>query len=363
MDFEINNIQYKKKITISELSTLQLDRPELQRDLSQETIQQIIDFQKNHYEKKGSFLFIGDLQIAISIDNNQMYLIDGQHRYYAILRELSDIMPDYIISLNFIKIQNSNNAIVEYPTLEDAFILINKYTPIPRYILDCLEQEYSSNYRKIIDHFRTYVKREYKPYISEAKKPRDPNINLDKMSNKIMDDSIILFQFIKDGQELFQYMKYINKNIWAAFDVEKKGEKVAGKPFHGFVQYMLTTKENNWTSSVLLLNRFKSEADKSPPPPPPTAAAANNRKGIPQKVKYDLWENYFGKNYNDQTCPVCEQTKISIIHFEAGHIIAAANGGDDTLDNLRPICEKCNRSMGTEHMDLYKEKYYPKRKK
>ena len=351
MDLEINNIQFKRRVSLSELVTLPLNRPEIQRDLNQETIQKIIDFQSKRYEEKNSFLFIGDLQIALDVDNNNLYLIDGQHRYYSILNTLYTIMPEYIISLNFIKVSSINN---DYPSIEDVFILINKYTPIPKYILECVN---IGNYKLIIDQFRNYIKREYKQYISDAKKPRDPNINLDKMCNKIMSDSIIIFQYIKDGRELFEYMKYINSTLWVNFDIEGRGNKIDGRPFYGYVQYGLI-KENDWVSSIELIERFKNMAINTAEESTSEQSDGGKRKNIPKKIKNDLWKKFYGENYNS-LCLICNES-ISVVSFEAGHIISVAAGGSDNIDNLRPICIQCNRSMGAENMDTYTKKYYQK---
>jgi len=351
MDIEINSIQYKKILTLKELLILPIDRPELQRDLNLETVQQIINYQTKRFDEKKSFLFIGDLQVVINIDDNTLYLIDGQHRYYAILKNLCELMPEYTISLNFIRISNKEDDI--YPSIEDAFILINKYTPIPKYILDCCDGKNINYYKLIIDQFKNYVKREYRQYISESKNPRAPNINLDKMCDKIMSDSIILFQYIKDGVELFDYMKYINKNLWIDFDNEKKGNKVIDRPFYAFVQYTLT-KENDWTSSIILINKFKNAAIVSD-----TTDVVNKiiRKSIPKKIRDDLWIAYCGENYNS-LCFVCSDP-ISVKSFEAGHIIPASEGGSNNIDNLKPICGNCNKSMGVENMIQYKNRYYP----
>jgi hypothetical protein len=392
-DFEINELQFKRKISISDMLMLKLERPELQRDLNLETVQKIVDYQSKRYSETGSFFFVGDLHVTINVQNGCLYLIDGQHRYYAILQELYKIMPEYIISLNFIKISDIRGDI--YPSLEDVFILINKYTPIPKYILDCASSNLinaegekctlSSNsisskklelnyYKLIIDQFRTYMKKEYKPYLSEAVRPRDPNISLDKMCDKIMNDSIILFQYIKDGTELFNYMKYINNKIWTKFDPEKKGNKVINKPLYAYVQYILNA-ENDWTSNIKLIQDFISTMETATTttetaitaatattettatvPDTPVLVESTKRKHIPQKVRQDLWKKYYGENYN-ALCLICKQ-QISINIFEAGHIISAADGGGDNIDNLRPICRDCNRSMGTKNMDYYIEKYY-----
>ncbi|NDG68463.1 MAG: hypothetical protein EB135_03170, partial [Proteobacteria bacterium] len=39
--------------------------------------------------------------------------------------------------------------------------------------------------------------------------------------------------------------------------------------------------------------------------------------------------------------------------FECGHIIAEAKGGETSLENLRPICSTCNKSMKTINMNDY----------
>ena len=36
--------------------------------------------------------------------------------------------------------------------------------------------------------------------------------------------------------------------------------------------------------------------------------------------------------------------------FECGHVKAKTNGGKNSVENLRPICGICNKSMGTNHM-------------
>ena len=56
-------------------------------------------------------------------------------------------------------------------------------------------------------------------------------------------------------------------------------------------------------------------------------------------------------------CYVC-RTSISIWDFECGHVVAESNGGETTLNNLRPICGVCNKSMGTMDLEEYKKTYF-----
>lgn len=43
--------------------------------------------------------------------------------------------------------------------------------------------------------------------------------------------------------------------------------------------------------------------------------------------------------------------------FHAGHIISDKDKGKVELENLRPLCSKCNLSMGSENMFEFISKY------
>ena len=45
--------------------------------------------------------------------------------------------------------------------------------------------------------------------------------------------------------------------------------------------------------------------------------------------------------------------------FECGHVQSEATGATLQVDNFRPICKKCNNSMGTKHMRDYIAEQYP----
>lgn len=79
-------------------------------------------------------------------------------------------------------------------------------------------------------------------------------------------------------------------------------------------------------------------------------------KNIPQTVRNSVWLKYIGEYYNGK-CFCCNLETISKGNYECGHIVSKKNGGDITLENLRPICSLCNRSMGTQNMIKFMEKY------
>ena len=54
-------------------------------------------------------------------------------------------------------------------------------------------------------------------------------------------------------------------------------------------------------------------------------------------------------------CPCCNTEIITVWTFEMGHKLSRAAGGTMDLDNLRPICSICNKSMGKKHWVDYKK--------
>lgn len=79
---------------------------------------------------------------------------------------------------------------------------------------------------------------------------------------------------------------------------------------------------------------------------------------IPPKLKKQVWEKYTKiPNATENPCYVCNDT-ITVWEFECGHVKAFINGGLTTVNNLRPICSSCNRSMGKKDLYTYKKEYY-----
>ncbi len=71
---------------------------------------------------------------------------------------------------------------------------------------------------------------------------------------------------------------------------------------------------------------------------------------IPAAVRRTVWNTYIGEEIGLTECYVGCKTKISQMTFECGHVEAESKGGLTIVENLRPICSSCNRSMGTRNM-------------
>jgi 5-methylcytosine-specific restriction endonuclease McrA len=68
-----------------------------------------------------------------------------------------------------------------------------------------------------------------------------------------------------------------------------------------------------------------------------------------------LWEIHFGKSLIGN-CYCCNEQIQYNKNYEAGHIEAEARGGKTEINNLKPVCRTCNRSMGTMNMEEFKKR-------
>tara|TARA_B100000035_G_C20841351_1_gene483197 strand:- start:289 stop:552 length:264 start_codon:yes stop_codon:yes gene_type:complete len=70
---------------------------------------------------------------------------------------------------------------------------------------------------------------------------------------------------------------------------------------------------------------------------------------IPKAVREQLWLKTYGQEFKGK-CDVswCDN-EINVFDFTVGHNVPKSKGGRDTLCNLRPICSRCNSSMGNRY--------------
>lgn len=82
-----------------------------------------------------------------------------------------------------------------------------------------------------------------------------------------------------------------------------------------------------------------------------------NINKIPHTLRTLVWKTYASNIYLSSKCYCCRNNVISIDNFMCGHIESRLDGGSLDLDNLRPICNSCNTSMGSMNMNIFIKKY------
>jgi len=72
---------------------------------------------------------------------------------------------------------------------------------------------------------------------------------------------------------------------------------------------------------------------------------------IPQKLREEVWIQSMGLKYSGPCMTPWCTSCISVFDFHVAHKVAESKGGSTTLDNLIPLCAKCNLSMGTKSFE------------
>jgi len=66
---------------------------------------------------------------------------------------------------------------------------------------------------------------------------------------------------------------------------------------------------------------------------------------IPKALREQIWLRDIGRKYEGKCKIVWCENKMTVFDFQCGHDIPESHGGETILENLVPICSRCNLSM------------------
>jgi 5-methylcytosine-specific restriction endonuclease McrA len=66
---------------------------------------------------------------------------------------------------------------------------------------------------------------------------------------------------------------------------------------------------------------------------------------IPKALREQVWLKFNGRVYDAKCYIKWCKNNITVYDYECSHCIPEKNGGPTTLENLRPCCSRCNKSM------------------
>jgi len=66
---------------------------------------------------------------------------------------------------------------------------------------------------------------------------------------------------------------------------------------------------------------------------------------IPKALREQVWLKQYGKQYSAKCATIWCENKMTVFDFQCGHDIPESKGGETILENLVPICARCNLSM------------------
>lgn len=84
------------------------------------------------------------------------------------------------------------------------------------------------------------------------------------------------------------------------------------------------------------------------------------KQRIPAVLRQQVWLTYIGSKFQ-VPCLCCQHTAITPFLFECAHVMAESQGGSTTVENLRPCCGMCNRSMGKRNFFEFQKEFFSKK--
>ena len=340
---QINN-KIIGKINNKILLDIEINIPNEQRIRDDTKVNEIIEYQEDYYKKNGIFNFIGIINIHLC--DEKYYLVDGQHRYNSIkkLTNMGYELIDIGVELVFV------NSMEE---LKINYKLINKNTPLP---------EFPENIDKNIpeDVARSFFEKYANIWsASNTSRVRRPHINKNNFQEAL---GILTNELnIKTSNELLNIVESYNSKIsnWSIEnfpkyktfkDPSKIEEKCKStKLYLGLFTHHSDDYGYGWVKNIIR-DKTGREIKHNP--------SNTFKRKIPKKIRVESWNQNINKSLGNVLCICCNSTEITPFIFEAGHIIPKSKGGEDTVNNLLPICIGCNRSMACMNMGDYIEKYH-----
>ena len=273
----------------------------------------------------------------------------------------------YIFTINYDnsldKINELNKITKDYNIEIKEKKYMNYYTNVTHYyndILNIFNQKNNDSFKiiNIINILETYS-REYNI------------INNDNTNNKTIDNPMmkIAVKKIVPSSRLFykqnnefnlcdSFNDTINKSIIEQI-IEKPNRKIAMKvkPIievkpEGKTEVKEEVKPSKDVKTDIEINFVEEVKPKK-----------KGKEKIPVAVRKIVWNTYIGKDNVKGKCLCCNGEDITSTNFECGHVKSEKNGGEVSIDNLRPICSSCNKSMGTNDMDEFMTRYKIKKPK
>lgn len=82
------------------------------------------------------------------------------------------------------------------------------------------------------------------------------------------------------------------------------------------------------------------------------------KESIPRAVREQVWLVHVGQKFQVPCRVVWCTNTINVFDFQCGHNIPESKGGKTTVENLIPICSRCNLSMGSQYtIDQWNAKF------
>lgn len=334
-----------------------IDIPNEQRIRDDNKVKEIIELQDLYKKKHGHFNFLGSINIHEC--GEKYYLVDGQHRFAAMKKLFNNHgYDDLSVVIELTRVENIEE-------LKYNYSMVNKNTELPEFPDDIdknIPEKVAQYFFMEYPDIWTTKKRNIRPRLNKNNFQEAIGYLLSKINknykqlNKEMCDVEDLKNMIleKNNKMSNWHVEIYNKNIRKLKSWPKHLEEChKNKIYLGM--YNHTNEEYGYEWIKEIVKDYTGEILKKAP-------RKNKKKKIPKNLRNEVWNKYNNEKSTMAKCYCCDIEALHITKsWHCGHVIAEHNGGNLTVENLRPVCGSCNSSMGTQNLYDYMEKYYSNR--
>jgi len=329
------------KIMSKDFLMIDISIPNAQRIRDDDKVKDILLYQLEQLKTKGCCNIMGVINIHYCKSTNELYLVDGQHRYEAIRK---------INETNNIPLLFELITVDTMLELKDNYKLVNMNTPLPEFpeTID----------KNIPEEVAQYFKMAYPNIWSKNSRARRPHIYFNFFQEAlgvIVDELGIkhkeeLLKLIVERNETLSKWQLENYPDYKQINPDMLDKCREYKIYFGLYKHVSDDFRYEWVRDIIKHNTGKDIK---------LNICQTKKKNISKTLKTTLWDKFIGKDKRSAYCICCMNKEIKIEDFHAGHITPESCGGKTDESNLLPICAQCNTSMGSINMELFVRNNFP----
>jgi len=375
----------KNRVSLETVATvLRYTFPALQRSVDEAHVMAMVEDQRREFDSIGEFSLLQSLSVArMQQQDNRVYVLDGQHRVrcFMRLRELGYPVDSVIVPV-------VSYRVADRAELAAYFNRINQNLPVHPLDLRDGEEDPRARFAKA---FVAWMQSTYGPYVKRTTGGagvRCPHIALEHLKDEIgkridVDGGT---PFDADGalRSMCSAVRSFDTTMRAIhLEDDQDLDDIVRKRMDDCAKKVATTRGQRQPSSVCYLGMFRkyewldacvecvrNAADSSVEVVVPrwlcrslassfggaTASySSSRRERVSHVVRREVWAKVNIRDYDAGRCYTCGED-LRFHEMECGHVVAHAMGGRAELSNLMPVCKTCNRDMGVQNLEDYKQR-------
>lgn len=230
VDDDATHHHHARTLPLRDVLSLPITSPPIQRAIDEGRVDAIVGAHLDRVRRGLPPVFLGALQV-VPHGGGAYALLDGQHRLAAMRRlaaaaeaeeeeVLATLVLDAPVHLEIIPLDRLGMTQME------AFQTINKGVPVPEYVVrGAMDRER----RDALDDFkRRFAASEFAGFLSPARAPRRPNINLEQFVDRVAREAVLVDACAGTGDALMAYVRWANARLRALLKDDAGGGRGGG---------------------------------------------------------------------------------------------------------------------------------------